>query len=272
MYCKDETVSVSLFSATSKCPMNPRSWSGLLQKWPEVEGITRPMVYVPSPLALFCSHVEDLWLSSMSYLSGFSAPRLWLWTRPCDREALERHVMQMLGLKSVDEAAAALADKTIFLNPYELVEAGISVFYGEQVPDSAMSSSFFLLFRCFPHLQFISFNAPETLSPFLYSLTSPGAYHWGYASGPGWAESVNYAAPSWLDIAAAAYQRSAVFGPLFACWYSSHFVRADRYRVHKRIPEICFEEVSFAVFERLVVGFFFSFCFPVFRPDRLDER
>ncbi|WFD03226.1 hypothetical protein MOBT1_001915 [Malassezia obtusa] len=131
-------------------------------------GVTTPYLYFGMWRASFAWHVEDMDLYSINYIH-FGAPKQWYAIRQADRQRFES-VMASAFPADSRQCAQFLRHKSFLASPTFLASQGVRPL------------------RLVQHAQ-------------EFVLTYPYGYHAGYNLGYNCAESVNFALPTWLDVA-----------------------------------------------------------------------
>ncbi len=132
----DDRTPLTMFPAD--IPMSVLRWPGAIEFMPDIDGITRPMLYLPEIYSPFPCHEEDAQLCSASYLSVGSSYRLWFFVPARDRQKVVRHLVESGVARSEHIAVSLFASRTMWLDPSHLARAGIDVFYVLQRPGSFM--------------------------------------------------------------------------------------------------------------------------------------
>ena len=160
------------FSASS-CSWDLRSLSlsseSVLKHLPGasmITGVSRPWMYLGSPLSAFCWHAEDHFLCSISYLHSGSA-KVWYTIPGRHRAAVEAAIASLL-------PDLARANKDLHHHLTTMIS---------------------------PHVLSTFFNIPVgrvVQNPGEFIVTFPQAHHCGFNTGCNLAEAVNVACPDWL--------------------------------------------------------------------------
>ena len=140
-----------------------------------IPGVNTPMLYLGMLFSMFCWHVEDNYMYSVSYLHE-GAPKTWYGVPPADAHAFEEVHAKQAFAKEVHNDPTMVLKKNSMIPPSMLVDAGVRVVHAVQRPG-----------------QFI--------------VTLPQGYHTGFSHGHNVAEAVNFVLPDWLPYAVKAMLR-----------------------------------------------------------------
>jgi len=143
-----------------------------------IPGVNIPMLYFGMLFAMFCWHVEDNYMYSVSYLH-VGAPKTWYGVSPKQAHEFDAVFNGRAFTQAVEIDPQLMLKKASMLPPAMLLQAGVRVCRATQQPG-----------------QFI--------------VTLPQAYHAGFSHGFNAAEAVNFMLLDWLPYAysAAAFYRS----------------------------------------------------------------
>lgn len=133
-----------------------------------ISGVTQPYLYVGVWRSLFGWHKEDLDLYSINYLHS-GAPKFWYTIDLDSNQDFEDLSKRKFG-ESFRECPEFLRHKTTLIEPTTLIKNGVKLYKIIQKPRE-------------------------------FVIARTAAYHAGFNSGFNIAEAVNFAMPSWLDIA-----------------------------------------------------------------------
>ena len=140
-----------------------------------IPGVNTPMLYFGMLFSMFCWHVEDNYMYSISYLHE-GAPKTWYGVSPAHASGFDR-VFNTSGFAAEVEADPQLIfKKSAMLPPSLLLDEGVPVSRALQQPG-----------------QFV--------------VTLPQAYHAGFSHGFNTAEAVNFMLLDWLPYARASMAR-----------------------------------------------------------------
>ena len=195
----------------------------------EITGVSRPWMYLGSPLSAFCWHAEDQFLCSVSYLHE-GASKVWYTVPGVHRSRMELAIAaQLPDLRS--------ANRDLHHHLVTLVD---------------------------PHVLNHEFGLPigravQRAGEFI--ITFPQAYHCGFNCGNNLAEAVNVACPDWLVHgrasvdAYARVKRPSVFSLDEIVWHMSGAVIA-RTEVRKHTALFCIDSLreSIALVENITLG------------------
>ena len=133
-----------------------------------ISGVTQPYLYVGVWRSLFGWHKEDLDLYSINYLHS-GAPKFW-YTIDLNSNKDFEDLAKSKFSESFRECDEFLRHKTTLIDPTVLIKNGINLHKIVQKPRE-------------------------------FVIARAAAYHAGFNAGFNIAEAVNFAMPSWLDIA-----------------------------------------------------------------------
>ena len=139
-----------------------------------IPGVNAPMLYFGMLFSMFCWHVEDCYMYSVSYLHE-GANKTWYGVSPRDADAFDE-VFSSAFPQAMEKDPQLLLRKAAMLPPSILESQGVRVCRARQEAG-----------------QFV--------------VTLPQAYHAGFSHGANTAEAVNFMLLDWLPYAAAANAR-----------------------------------------------------------------
>ena len=183
-----------------------------------IEGVSRPWMYLGNPLSTFCWHTEDQFLCSINCLHE-GASKVWYTVPGSERERLEE-AMRVL-LPDLHERNKDLHHQLVtMVDPITLCSPPFRIRIGRVVQRQG---------------EFV--------------VTFPGAYHAGFNTGTNLAEAVNVAIPEWLPHAkkaVAAYalsKRQSVFCVQELAWKIAEAV-VNGQETRKPVAAFCIEVLS----------------------------
>ena len=158
---------------SSKFNLSDLNKSGVLRHIDPIPGITHSMFYVGQLFTRFCWHVEDAYLTSVSYLHGGSSEKVWYVVPPHHAADFEKfaasNVFVPNFLRRTWGAEAILKWKSTIFHPGKARMAGVDVYRIVHKPGT-------------------------------FVVTAPRGYHAGFNCGFNIAEAINFANPSWFPV------------------------------------------------------------------------
>jgi hypothetical protein len=189
-----------------------------------IEGVSRPWMYLGNPFSTFCWHTEDQFLCSVNYLHEGS-PKIWYTVPGSERTKLEE-AMKIL-LPDLQAKNTDLQHQLVtMVNPITLCSPPFRIKIGRVVQ-----------------------------RPGDFIVTFPQAYHAGFNTGINLAEAVNVAVPDWLphaSVAIKAYKavkRPSVFCVEELAWKMASAVLSGQ-ETRRAIACFCIQVLE-GVFEEL---------------------
>ena len=182
----------------------------------ELQGVTRPWIYLGSHLSSFCWHTEDQHLFSISYLHK-GAQKVWYTIPGSYREQFESALAQHL--PDLNQGGTLHHEMVTMINPLTIQQD-----FGIPVTRIVQNEGEFVI-------------------------TFPGAYHAGFNTGINLAEAVNIALPEWLAhglTAVSAYRQSgkeSVFSMQELAWSASEAV-VDGTEDRRQVVDFCVEVLA----------------------------
>jgi len=138
----------------------------------DIPGVNTPMLYFGMLFSMFCWHVEDNYMYSISYLHE-GAPKTWYGVSPRQAAAFDRVFADVAFPRDVESDPTLLIKKATMVPPSMLTRRGVRVCHALQRPGE-------------------------------FVVTLPQAYHAGFSHGFNAAEAVNFMLLDWLPYASAA--------------------------------------------------------------------
>jgi len=138
----------------------------------DIPGVNKPMLYFGMLFSMFCWHVEDNYMYSVSYLHE-GAPKTWYGVGAAHAADFDAVAADHAFAQAVECDPQLLLKKNLMVPPSMLIKHGVPVSRATQLPG-----------------QFV--------------VTLPKAYHAGFSHGWNAAEAVNFMLPDWLPYASAA--------------------------------------------------------------------
>merc|ERR1711970_1626979 len=139
----------------------------------EIQGVTKPWVYLGSLFTSFCWHTEDHYLYSLNYMHNGHG-KTWYGVPSSNKEKFDL-AMKSFMPQRFRKNPELLYQLITLLNPFYCQDEGVRVYHTVQ-------------------------KAEE------FVVTFPNAYHGGFSHGLNCAEAVNFALPEWLPWGAKAMQ------------------------------------------------------------------
>jgi hypothetical protein len=198
-------------------PLNGESVLKHLPGAAEITGVSRPWMYLGSPLSAFCWHAEDQFLCSISYLHE-GASKVWYTVPGGQRDRIEAAISSLL--PDLETVNIDLHHQLVTLVDPHVLHSEFRVPVGRAVQNAGQ-----------------------------FMVTFPQAYHCGFNSGNNLAEAVNVACPDWLPhgrLSIAAYadvKRPSVFSLEELAWHMTAAVCAGQ-DTRRPIASFCLDVLT----------------------------